>query len=63
MPNASTHRLAMQLQSLGKLTRQIRITRSVFCSCVKRSLFATRSITSPHASGHMTLVWFRMLPK
>ena len=20
-------------------------------------------ITSPHASGHMTLVWFRMLPK
>ena len=30
---------------------------------LKRLLCATRSITRPHASGHITLVWFRMLPK
>ena len=29
---------------------------------LKRALFTVRSITSPHASDHMTLVWFRTFP-
>ena len=52
----------MQLQSLGKLTRHIRIITSVFPAALSLSLFAARSITNPHASDHITLVWLSTFP-
>ena len=57
------HRAEIQLQSAGKLTRQIsRISATCTAGRSRRS-WTTRSITSPHASDHMTLVWFSTLPE
>ena len=57
------HRLAMQLQSLGKLTAQISRISSTCAPWESFLLCATRSITKPQASDHMTLVWFSTLPE
>ena len=62
VPKARTHSEAMQLQSLGKLTRHIKIITSVFPAALSLSLFAARSITNPHASDHITLVWLSTFP-
>ena len=49
-------------ESLGKVTRQMRRVMSGTALRGRRVLFAARSITSPHASGHMTLVWLSACP-
>ena len=52
----------MQLQSLGKLTRQMLTTSAALAAPPRRPLWATRSITRPQASDHITLVWFSTAP-
>ena len=47
---------AMQLQSAGSAAAQMSRVRITFTGIPRRSSFATRSITSPHASDHMTPV-------
>ena len=63
VPNAMTQSEAMQLQSLGKLTRQMsRMSSTRTAPDVIFLLSATRSITRPHASDHITLVWLSAPP-
>ena len=63
LPKDSTTSGAMQLQSAGKLTTQMPSTSSTVSGFfVMFGLSATRSMTSPQASPHRTLVWFRTLP-